>query len=219
MNQSIIENENSMEREILVENAIPVESGTIVENVTPAESETIVENAAPVESETISENVAPVEGETIVENAAPAESETIGENEISVESEKPVENKSHARKKSSTDKKSQAEKMNNVLVGRRIKNLRLKQKMTREKLASITGISISFIYEIETGKKGFSVWTLRKLTEALRVNPDDIIYADVNEDSKEAIERKRRLACFDNLVHIQKLLAEAMAELKDVLSE
>ena len=62
--------------------------------------------------------------------------------------------------------------MNNALVGKRIKRLRLKNKMTREELAEAANISVSFIYEIETGKKGFSVWTLRRLTEALKVDPD-----------------------------------------------
>ena len=60
--------------------------------------------------------------------------------------------------------------MNNALVGKRIKRLRLKNKMTREELAEAANISVSFIYEIETGKKGFSVWTLRRLTEALKGN-------------------------------------------------
>ncbi len=44
--------------------------------------------------------------------------------------------------------------MNNALVGKRIKRLRLKNKMTREELAEAANISVSFIYEIETGKKG-----------------------------------------------------------------
>lgn len=107
--------------------------------------------------------------------------------------------------------------MNNSLVGERIKGLRLKNKMTREELAEAADISVSFIYEIETGKKGFSVWTLRRLTEALKVNPDYIIYADVKEDSEEAIARRKQVACYDNLVHLQELLTEAMEELKDVI--
>lgn len=107
--------------------------------------------------------------------------------------------------------------MNNVLVGERIKGLRLKKKMTREELADAANISVSFIYEIETGKKGFSVWTLRRLTEALKVNPDYIIYADEKEDSEEAIARRRKAACYDNLLHLQKLLTEAMEELKEVI--
>ena len=107
--------------------------------------------------------------------------------------------------------------MNNSLVGERIKGLRLKKNMTREELAEAADISVSFIYEIETGKKGFSVWTLRRLTEALKVNPDYIIYADVTEDSEEAIARRKKIACYDNLLHLQKLLTEAMEELKDVI--
>ena len=107
--------------------------------------------------------------------------------------------------------------INNALVGKRIKRLRLKNKMTREELAEAANISVSFIYEIETGKKGFSVWTLRRLTEALKVDPDYIIYADEQEDSEEAIARRKQVACYDNLVHLQKLLTEAMAELSEVI--
>ena len=42
--------------------------------------------------------------------------------------------------------------MNNALVGKRIKRLRLKNKMTREELAEAANISVSIIYEFETGK-------------------------------------------------------------------
>lgn len=46
--------------------------------------------------------------------------------------------------------------MDNKVVGQRIKGLRLNRKMTREVLAEAAEMSVSFLYEIETGKKRFS---------------------------------------------------------------
>ncbi|MCD8149230.1 MAG: helix-turn-helix domain-containing protein [Clostridiales bacterium] len=40
---------------------------------------------------------------------------------------------------------------------------------SRERLAEIAGISTKFLYEIEMGKTGFSVWILKKLCDALEV--------------------------------------------------
>ncbi len=53
--------------------------------------------------------------------------------------------------------------MNNEIIGQRIKGLRLKRKMTREELAEAAELSISFIYEIETGKKSFSVYAWKSV--------------------------------------------------------
>ncbi len=46
---------------------------------------------------------------------------------------------------------------------------------TREDLAERANISAKFLYEIETGKKGFSVFVLHKLCAALQISPNDVI--------------------------------------------
>lgn len=60
-------------------------------------------------------------------------------------------------------------------IGHRIKELRMKRKYSREKLAGMADISQKFLYEIEFGKKGFSVYTLINIANSLGVSCDYII--------------------------------------------
>ena len=67
--------------------------------------------------------------------------------------------------------------MNNFYksAGRRIRNIREKSKLTREYIAMKADISPKFLYEIETGIKGFSADTLFRISEALGISTDYII--------------------------------------------
>ena len=60
-------------------------------------------------------------------------------------------------------------------VGARIKYLREANSYTRDAFADKIGISAKFLYEIETGKKGFSANTLLKISQALSVSSDYIL--------------------------------------------
>lgn len=98
--------------------------------------------------------------------------------------------------------------LDNNTVGERIKYLRLTRKMTREELAEAAEISTSFLYEIKTGKKSFSAYTLDKLAQALDLTTDYILHGDENETElacaasrEERHEIKLRMA--------QKLLEKA----------
>lgn len=64
----------------------------------------------------------------------------------------------------------------NVLFGKKIRNIREKQKLSRERLAEMANISTQFLADIETGKKGMSVATLKKICLALRISSDYIIF-------------------------------------------
>ncbi len=61
------------------------------------------------------------------------------------------------------------------LAGQRIMKLRLVNNLSREMLAEMANISSKFLYEIETGKKGFSAYTLEHLTKALSIRSDYIL--------------------------------------------
>ena len=67
-------------------------------------------------------------------------------------------------------------------VGRRIFELRKKNKLTREQLAEKADISVQFLADIEKGRKNMSVTTLRKLSSALLVTTDHIVFGE-NEDA------------------------------------
>ena len=67
--------------------------------------------------------------------------------------------------------------MKNIYIsaGYRIKELRKARGYTREELAEMASISAKFLYEIEKGKKSFSIGTLCKISQALAVSCDYII--------------------------------------------
>ncbi|MCH5209873.1 MAG: helix-turn-helix transcriptional regulator [Oscillospiraceae bacterium] len=75
----------------------------------------------------------------------------------------------------------------NVEIGARIKEKRKSFKYTRETLAELVDISPQFLANIESGKKGMSFTTLKKLCECLGISCDYVILG------KEPIERKGRI--------------------------
>lgn len=60
--------------------------------------------------------------------------------------------------------------------GKRIKELRNKKGYTREELSKLVKISPKFLYEIETGNKGFSAQTLSSLAYVLNTSCDYILF-------------------------------------------
>lgn len=67
-------------------------------------------------------------------------------------------------------------------AGRRIQDVRNMRGYTREDLASRAGISPKFLYEIETGRKGFSAGNLYYMCHALEVRMDYIMFGDAGKD-------------------------------------
>lgn len=63
-------------------------------------------------------------------------------------------------------------------AGMRIMLLRDKHCYTRKELSRRSGMSSKFIYEIETGRKGFSARTLLRLSETFGVSCDYILTGD-----------------------------------------
>jgi len=91
-------------------------------------------------------------------------------------------------------------------AGKRVMQLRLEKRYTREQFAYRAGISEKFLYEIETGKKGFSAVTLMQLSEALDVSMEFIMtgsnYGKLGDRILEIIERFGP----DRLNSVQRLL-------------
>jgi DNA-binding XRE family transcriptional regulator len=67
-------------------------------------------------------------------------------------------------------------------AGERIMLIRVMRGYTRECLAEMASISSKFLYEIETGRKGFSTYVLYKLCDALSVDSDYILTGVENMD-------------------------------------
>lgn len=78
-----------------------------------------------------------------------------------------------------------------VLLGRRIKEIRLSQKLTQEKLSEMTGIGTSSISKIESGIYHPSDDNLEKIAEALKVEPYQLYKC---EHCKSTEELKKELS-------------------------
>ena len=70
---------------------------------------------------------------------------------------------------------SKAELM--AIIGRNVKNARLRCGITQEQLAEIADIGASFIAQIESGKKMMSIPVLVKIAEALNVSCDYLLHS------------------------------------------
>lgn len=60
-------------------------------------------------------------------------------------------------------------------AGLRIRELRESKRYTREKFSELVDISPKFLYEIETGQKGFSADTLHRIASGLSVTSEYIL--------------------------------------------
>lgn len=67
-------------------------------------------------------------------------------------------------------------------AGERIRQLRVTKGYTRDFLAGKTNLSTKFLYEIETGKKGFTAEVLYRLSTALEVKCDYILVGKSGEE-------------------------------------
>lgn len=97
--------------------------------------------------------------------------------------------------------------MGNVEAGERIRELREMQSFTREGLAEKVEISSKFLYEIETGKKGFSADTLCRISHALSVSCDYIMFGE--EKKHQSVQK---IACV-----LEGLKPLQLRELQDIL--
>ena len=72
--------------------------------------------------------------------------------------------------------------MNNLELGRRIKQLRLSQGFTLKDIESRVGVSATHVSEIERGKTSPTVGALGKIADALQVNPSFLVDIPVGEE-------------------------------------
>lgn len=64
----------------------------------------------------------------------------------------------------------------NQEIGLRVRHMREQQALSRERLAEQAEISTQFLADIETGRKGMTVQTLRRLATALHCSSDDLVF-------------------------------------------
>lgn len=74
--------------------------------------------------------------------------------------------------------------MNNNLLGLRIKELRKQKGMSQEFLAEESGLSLRTIQRIENGETNPTGESLKRLSNALNLNPDELIDWSIKEDKR-----------------------------------
>jgi len=74
--------------------------------------------------------------------------------------------------------------MNKNLLGLRIKELRKQKGMSQEVLAEESGLSLRTIQRIENGETNPTGESLKRLSNALNVNPDELIDWSIKEDKR-----------------------------------
>lgn len=94
-------------------------------------------------------------------------------------------------------------------IGLRIRKLREANSYTRDAFAARVHISTKFMYEIESGKKGFSVEILYKIANALSTSSDYIIFG--KDSSKISSRTADILEKFnpEQLTHVEEMLVAA----------
>lgn len=69
-------------------------------------------------------------------------------------------------------------------IGLRIRKQRMLLKMNREELAQKIGISTTFLTDIELGTKGFSLKSLNRFSQVLKMSAEAILYGSENGSKK-----------------------------------
>ena len=75
-------------------------------------------------------------------------------------------------------------------IGTVLKTLRKEKKMTLKELAEKTSVSISFLSQVENGKSSVTLESLRKIADALQVNPAVFFPEDPSNDNLEVIKQQ-----------------------------
>lgn len=93
-------------------------------------------------------------------------------------------------------------------VGMRILKVRCIRGYSREQLAELAGISSKFLYEIETGRKTFTVRIAQKLSIALDVDTDYLLKGEEVRDVGN-LNSVVELFGVEHLVKVEALLRAA----------
>ncbi|SHH02425.1 helix-turn-helix domain-containing protein [Virgibacillus chiguensis] len=73
-------------------------------------------------------------------------------------------------------------------IGKRINELRKRKKLTLKNISEQTGLSISFLSQLEHGKTSATLESLKRISESLDVNPS-YFFSETDDDSRSTITR------------------------------
>lgn len=99
-------------------------------------------------------------------------------------------------------------------IGKRIRNIRIKQNISQEKLAEIADLSTAHISHIETGNTKLSLPTIIKIANALSVSVNVLLCDSVN-DSKEVFNNEVSDQMMDCTVKESRIISDIVKTTKE----
>ncbi|MEW6684461.1 MAG: helix-turn-helix transcriptional regulator [Nitrospirota bacterium] len=101
-----------------------------------------------------------------------------------------------------------------ALIGRRIKTLRTRLRLTQDQLSERVGISPQYLSNIERGRENPTLDTLLRLAESLRVQPWEMLVVDSEipdaQTMRKTIDRLVKEAAPEQLREIVKHVQAAL---------
>ena len=89
----------------------------------------------------------------------------------------------------------------NVDIGKRIKAVRIRIGMTREKLAELVDVTPRFIADVERGSVGISIATLKRICEVMNISSDSLLW---DKTAQTSIDEKLKFVDPDCIEIIEK---------------
>ena len=87
----------------------------------------------------------------------------------------------------------------NSILGERVKDLRIKNGYTRENLAEKISVSTRFLADLESGKVGVSISTLKNIAVVLDTTADYLIgISELNKSDLTKVALVKKLESFSN---------------------
>lgn len=101
--------------------------------------------------------------------------------------------------------------MNDLEIGRRIKELREQMNLTQENFCELANISVAYLSQLETGKRHASLVLTARIAKLLNVSLDFLIYGNSSID----IDRQELIDMINNASNRQlKIIKEVLLNLK-----
>ncbi|MFE6074839.1 helix-turn-helix domain-containing protein [Paenibacillus sp. NPDC057886] len=72
-------------------------------------------------------------------------------------------------------------------VGERIRAIRKAKSLTQQQLAELSGLDDAYIGSLERGERNFSIDTLEKIVEALKIEPQNLFFIEDHDEQQKAV--------------------------------
>ena len=105
-------------------------------------------------------------------------------------------------------------------IGTRLKQARLANNLTQSQLAEATGISVSFLSNLETGRQAMNILTLTDLLDILNISADWLLNNGTDSaNHAAALEIEKELSSCtpkerDSILRMILLMKESISSLK-----